>query len=227
MQSNPRIDAVYQGIDRLYAPGQIFGKSGVIRLVDLQILQASAHQFFQLEVHDPRDIQRKLFLAFVELVANPFDERVRAGDAELCRAIGIGSEELEIWNDTKGGHRHSSAHDALVKIVVKLLGRTVDLDARKAFGKIVDQIVAAEFAVRDDVYTGHLLVFDGGFDGSIVDFVQFQPADAAHDVFRLQTFQPARHRIASHNSRGQERQTHDVTPVVLCRGSTFSSLCDT
>ena len=44
-----------------------------------------------------------------------------------------------------------------------------DLDAWDSCEEVVDIVVAAQFAIGDDVDTGALLVFERGLDGDFVD----------------------------------------------------------
>jgi hypothetical protein len=73
---------------------------------------------------------------------------------------------------------------------------------RQALGKVVDQIVAAQLSIGNDIQSANFLILDGGFDGRIVNLVQFLAADPPRKVFGLQTLQPAGHGIASDDGGG-------------------------
>src|SRR5688572_5328633 len=199
VQGDSRIHALDERIDHLDTPRQIFRETGIVRFVDLKVFGACADQLLQLEIHDSSDVGSELFLTLVVLVANALHQRMRARHAELRHAAGIARKKLKVRGEAEAGHRHFSADDAVVEIVVELLRTAVDLDAGESLGKIVYEVVTPEFAVCDDVHTGHFLVLDGGFNGRIVDFVEFQAADAPENVLGLQPFQPSRHRITSDN----------------------------
>src|SRR5207249_7367389 len=94
-------------------------------------------------------------------------------------------------------HWNLAANDAVVEIVVELLRRLIRLDARQARGEVIDHIVAAQFAVGDDVDTCDFLILDGGFYGDIVDFIEVLPADAPGEELGFEPLQPAWHGIAS------------------------------
>src|SRR5206468_5454191 len=59
VQAQARVDAVHERVDRADAPRQILGEPRVVGLVDLDLLGAGADQLAQLEVHDPRDLDRE------------------------------------------------------------------------------------------------------------------------------------------------------------------------
>src|SRR5262249_26577606 len=88
MQCDLRVDAVNQCIHDLHAPLDIFWKAGVVGLVNLNVPGAGASEFFELHVHDAREIHRKGFFILVVLVFDPFDERVRTRNAKLRGAVG-------------------------------------------------------------------------------------------------------------------------------------------
>ncbi len=97
--------------------------------------------------------------------------------------------------------------DAVVKIVVKLLGRAVNLDAGKPFHEIIDHVVAARLAVGDDVEAGDFLVLDRGLGRRVVDFIQIVTADAPGEIFGLEALQPARHGVAADHRNRKNRES--------------------
>src|SRR5687768_14151489 len=80
VQGDVRAHAVNECVDRLDRPRQILGKARIVRFVDLQVRDAFAHQLAYLEVHHPRQVERERLFRRVEVVAYPFDQRVRPGN---------------------------------------------------------------------------------------------------------------------------------------------------
>ena len=70
---------------------------------------------------------------------------------------------------------HRMADVGVVVVVVEGLGEVRDLDARDARQEVVDVVVAAQLAVRDDVDAGPLLVLQRGLDGHLVDLFRYWP----------------------------------------------------
>ena len=82
-----RVHAVDHLVDRLERPRQILREAGVVRLVDLQMRRAGAHQLLQLEIEHAAEIERERLLGRVVLVLDPLDQRMRSRDRNLRRVV--------------------------------------------------------------------------------------------------------------------------------------------
>src|SRR5262249_35560318 len=125
--------------------------------------------------------------------------------------------------------RHPVADHAVVEVVVEALAGMVDLDTGQTHGEVVDHVVAAQLAVRDDVHAGDLLILDRGLDRQVVDLVQVMTADAPLEIVVLHALEPPGHRVAADDGGGEEWFTHRsaswwLSPAAWCRGSTCASL---
>ena len=122
---------------------------------------------------------------------------MRTGDTDLCLAIGVHAQKAKIVGQSQRTAGEFSKHFAIIKIVIKLFRRAVELYTGKAFHEVVDHVVPPQFAVGDDVDSGHFLVFNGCLHCCVVNLVEVLPADAPRMVFGLQALQPPRHGITA------------------------------
>jgi hypothetical protein len=178
-------------------PRQVLGEAGVVRLVDLEVGGPLAHQLAQLEVHHARQVEGERLLRRVELVADPLDQCVRAGNRHLRRPRGEAAEETHLVGEAERAGCQLRAHHALVEVVVEPLRPEIDLDAREALGEVVDHVVALQLAVRDDVDAGDLLVLDRRLARGVVHVLEVVPADPPLEVVVLGALEPGRHRVAA------------------------------
>src|ERR1022692_1764064 len=133
---------------------------------------------------------------------------MRTRDANLRCPLRVRKQKPEILHQSYRGHGNFPQHFAIVKVVVELLGRTVNLDSGKPLDEIVDHVVAPKLSVGHDVEPGHLLILDCGPDRGVVNFVQIVAADPPGEIIRLQPLEPAGHRIAANHRRGKNRKSH-------------------
>src|SRR5581483_10728420 len=220
------IHAFDHGVQHLDAPGEIFGETGIIGLIDLDVACAGLYQRLHFQVHHATDVHGKSLFAGVILIANALDQAVGAGEADLGAAFGEGLQELEIGHQPKRCHGELALHHAVVEVVVKLFRRAVNLDAGQTLDEIIDHVVAARLAVGDDVETCDFLVLDGSFSGGIVDLVQIVAADAAGEILGLQALEPARHGIAADHGYRECWIHGRITRAVSCRGRMYVILFD-
>jgi hypothetical protein len=124
----------------------------------------------------------------------------------LVCALGEGLQKVEIRHQAERSHGQLALHHAVVEIVIKLLGRPVDLHSGKPFHEVIDHVVAARLAVGDDVQARDFLVLNGSLGRRVIDLVQIVTADPPGKIFGLQALQPARHGIAAdHRNRESGR----------------------
>src|SRR5262249_36790069 len=90
------VDAFNKRVDDLNTPVYILGKTGVVRLVDLDFTGAGADQFLQLHIHDAGKICGEGFFILIVFVFNPLHQRVRAGNAEFRGSLRESREKLKI-----------------------------------------------------------------------------------------------------------------------------------
>ncbi len=82
------------------------------------------------------------------------------------------------------------------------------MHARKPLDEIIDHVVAAKFTVGDNIQPRDFLVLDGGFHRRVVNLVKFHATDPPREIFGLQPFQPAGHRVAADHRGGKNGKSH-------------------
>src|SRR5712692_1459509 len=130
------------------------------------------------------------------------------GNTNFWFPLSAGAEETEILHQPQGSHGQLAAYRAVIEVVVELFRSAFDLHAGQPLEEVIDHIVAAELSVGNDVEAGHLLIFDGGLDGGVMDLVQIVPGDAAGKIFGLEPFEPARHGVAANYGGGKDGKFH-------------------
>src|SRR5262249_48099560 len=108
-----------------------------------------------------------------------------AGHAKLCRTICERGQKAEIIRQPQRCHWKFAADNAVIEVVVELLGSVIRLDARQTLREVVDHVIAAQFSISNDVETANFLVLDSGFHGSIVNLIEFVAADPPSKIFGL------------------------------------------